>query len=72
LKRELSQAEQRMEAIGQERDALEKQLSQPLSPEDIAQTGRRLKALGDELDQLEARWLELSDTLQSLEQVAAG
>ena len=71
LKRELAQAEQRMEAIGSERSALEQQLSQPLSPDEIAQAGRRLKALGDELGEIEARWLELSDTLQTLEHAAA-
>ncbi len=71
LKRELAQAEARMDAIGSERDALEAQLSQPLPPDEIAQAGRRLKTLGDELEQLEARWLELSDNLQTLEQSAA-
>ncbi|MFD1710850.1 ATP-binding cassette domain-containing protein [Ottowia sp. GY511] len=71
LKRELAQAEARMDAIGGERNALEAQLSQPLPPDEIAQAGRRLKVLGDELEQLEARWLELSDSLQTLEQSAA-
>ena len=60
-----------MDAIGTERGALEAQLSQPLPSDEIAQAGRRLKALGDELDQLEARWLELSDQLQTLEQIPA-
>ncbi|AVO35025.1 ABC-F family ATP-binding cassette domain-containing protein [Ottowia oryzae] len=71
LRRELAQAEERMDAIGTERGALEAQLSQPLPSDEIAQAGRRLKALGDELDQLEARWLELSDQLQTLEQTPA-
>ncbi len=71
LRRELAQAEERMDAIGTERGALEAQLSQPLPSDEIAQAGRRLKALGDELDQLEARWLELSDQLQTLEQAPA-
>ena len=71
LRRELAQAEERMDAIGTERGALEAQLSQPLPSDEIAQAGRRLKALGDELDQLEARWLELSDQLQTLEQIPA-
>ena len=60
-----------MDAIGAERGTLEAQLSQPLPSDEIAQAGRRLKALGDELDQLEARWLELSDQLQTLEQAPA-
>ena len=71
LRRELAKAEERMDAIGTERGALEAQLSQPLPSDEIAQAGRRLKALGDELDQLEARWLELSDQLQTLEQIPA-
>ena len=71
LRRELAKAEERMDAIGAERGTLEAQLSQPLPSDEIAQAGRRLKALGDELDQLEARWLELSDQLQTLEQAPA-
>jgi ATP-binding cassette subfamily F protein 3 len=65
LKKELAQNEQRMEAIEQERSALEAQLSTPLPPAEIAEAGRRLKALADEVAALEERWLELTALLEA-------
>jgi ATP-binding cassette subfamily F protein 3 len=66
LKKELEHNEKRTELLSQERTQLEASLSTPLSPSDIASAGRRLKALNDEIDMLEARWLELSESIESL------
>jgi ATP-binding cassette subfamily F protein 3 len=66
LKRELEQAEQRMAAIENEKNALEQQLSAPLPPAEIADAGRRLKGLADEMAALEERWLELTEQLQAM------
>ena len=71
LKRALQQAEQRMQALGDERSALEQRLSTPLPPADIAEAGRRLKAVGDELDALEDDWLRLSGEIEAIEQATA-
>jgi len=71
LKRALQQAEQRMQALGDERSALEQRLSTPLPPADIAEAGRRLKAVGDELDALEDEWLRLSGEIEAIEQATA-
>ena len=71
LKRALAQAEQRMQALGDERAALEQQLATALPPSEIAEAGRRLKALGDELHALEDDWLRLSGEIEAIEQDAA-
>ena len=71
LKRALAQAEQRMQALGEERAALEQQLAAALPPSEIADAGRRLKALGEELDALEDDWLRLSGEIEAIEQDAA-
>ena len=71
LKRALQQAEQRMQALGDERSALEQRLSTPLPPADIAEAGRRLKAVGDALDALEDEWLRLSGEIEAIEQATA-
>ncbi|MFV0681205.1 ribosomal protection-like ABC-F family protein [Ottowia sp.] len=67
LKRALAQAEQRMQALSDERTDLEQRLSQPMPPEAIAESGRRLKAVGDELAALEDEWLQLSSDIDALE-----
>ena len=70
LKRALSQAEQRMQALGDEQAALEQRLATPLPPADIAEAGRRLKAVGDEIAALEDEWLRLSGEIEAIEQAA--
>ena len=72
LKRALAQAEQRMQALGDERSALEARLAAPLPPAEIADAGRRLKALGDELATLEDDWFRLSGEIEAAELAAAG
>ena len=69
MKKELAQVEQRMAALGTEKESLEAALSGTLTPDDIAQAGRRLKAVTDEIEVCEMRWLELSE---AIEQAAQG
>jgi len=64
MKKELAQVEQRMAALGTEKESLEAALSGTLTPDDIAQAGRRLKAVTDEIEVCEMRWLELSEAIE--------
>jgi ATP-binding cassette, subfamily F, member 3 len=65
LRKELEQNEKRMAALNKEKRVLEDQLSQPASPDSLAESGRRLKAVNEEIEVLEMRWLELSEQLES-------
>ncbi len=66
LRRELQKVESEMEALGNEKTALEMQLTQTMPSADIAQVGRRLKAVGDLLEALEERWLSLSEQIEQV------
>ncbi|HEX5783096.1 MAG TPA: ATP-binding cassette domain-containing protein, partial [Burkholderiaceae bacterium] len=66
-RKELEQADARMQAIHAEQATLEDALTRPMPPADLAQAGRSLKALGDELETLELRWLELSEQIEQAE-----
>ncbi|QIL43869.1 ATP-binding cassette domain-containing protein [Acidovorax sp. HDW3] len=66
-KRELAQVDTRLAALNAEKTTLEERLSQGLAPQDIADCGRRLKACSDEIEALELRWLELSETIEEIE-----
>jgi len=59
-----------MQALDDERAALEQQLATALPPSEIAEAGRRLKALGEELEALEDDWLRLSGEIEAIEQDA--
>ncbi len=65
LKKELEQNEKRMAALSTEKAELETALSQPASPAAMAEAGRKLKAVNDQIDTLEARWLELTERVES-------
>jgi ATP-binding cassette subfamily F protein 3 len=65
LKKELEQNEKRMAALSTEKAELETALSQPASPAAMAEAGRKLKAVNDQIDTLEARWLELTERIES-------
>ena len=69
-KQELAQVEERLAALSAEKNQLEERLTQGLAPAEIAECGKRLKACGDEVDALEERWLELSETIQEIENSA--
>ena len=62
--------EERLAALSAEKNQLEERLTQGLAPAEIAECGKRLKACGDEVDALEERWLELSETIQEIENSA--
>ena len=69
LKAEFKKVEERMAALGSERDQLNEQLCQPaLSAAERAEGTRRVKAVSDELEAVEARWLELGDQIEQLSQ----
>jgi ATP-binding cassette subfamily F protein 3 len=68
-RKELEQADARMQAIQAEQATLEDALTRPMPPADLAQAGRTLKALADELETLELRWLELSEQIEQAEAV---
>ena len=65
LKKELEQNEKRTSALSTDKAALEASLSQPATPAAMAEAGRKLKAVNDEIDTLEARWLELTERIDS-------
>mgnify|MGYP001277145551 FL=1 len=69
-KQELTQVEERLAALSAEKNQLEERLTQGLAPAEIAECGKRLKACGDKVDALEERWLELSETIQEIENSA--
>ncbi len=70
LKKELEQNEKRMAALSQEKSGLEAVLSQQTTPSAMADAGRKLKAINDDIEALEARWLELTDAIESASSVA--
>jgi len=64
LRRALEQAESRMEALNQQKVAIESRLCEPQPSTELAELGRQLKSISDELEQLELQWLELSTELE--------
>jgi ATP-binding cassette subfamily F protein 3 len=69
LKAELAQVEARLAAIGTEQDQLNALLADPASTAaSRVEHGRKLKQLAEENDALEAKWLNLSESLQLLQQ----
>ena len=65
LRKSLDQTEQRLEALTRERATLEATLSEPVAASVLADTGRRLKAVNEDIEALEARWLELTEAIES-------
>ena len=69
LRKALDEIETQLETAEVQRRALETLLATPGTPPDqIVQGGKQLKALSDQTQLLESRWLELSESLQHLEQ----
>ena len=67
LRKELNAIDSRMGTLFEERDALEKRLSEPArAPSDMADNGKRLKLVLLEIETSEARWLELSTQLDEM------
>ncbi len=65
LKRDLQKVDDALAALNHEGKDLENRLSKPLQPADLAQAGKRLKTVQQEIETLEARWLELSQEIES-------
>jgi ATP-binding cassette, subfamily F, member 3 len=65
LKRELQGIDDQLAALNHEGKDLENRLSKPLQPADLAQAGKRLKTVQQEIEALEARWMELSQEIES-------
>jgi ATP-binding cassette, subfamily F, member 3 len=65
LKRELQGIDDQLAALNHEGKDLENRLSKPLLPADLAQAGKRLKAVQQEIEVLEARWMELSQEIET-------
>jgi ATP-binding cassette, subfamily F, member 3 len=65
LKRELQGVDDQLAALNHEGKDLENRLSKPLQPADLAQAGKRLKTVQQEIEALEARWMELSQEIES-------
>ncbi len=66
LRREMEQIDKRLNTLADERTELEAQLAAGVSSTAIAEIGRRLKGIADELEASEARWLSLSEQIESL------
>jgi ATP-binding cassette subfamily F protein 3 len=68
LKKSIEKADAEMNRLQAEKNALELQLTQALSPAAIAETGKQLKTVNQALEELEAQWLAWSEELEKLEQ----
>jgi ATP-binding cassette subfamily F protein 3 len=73
IKQELQRIEARLAAVESEREAIQARIVQgsadsSMSGAQMADAGRTLRALEDETEALEARWLELGEELQAIEQ----
>ena len=67
LKKEIEKIDQRMQALGREKDSLQALLTTSKAPAEIAQTGKRLKAIEQDMEKLEERWLELTTQIEQIE-----
>ena len=67
LKKEIKTLDEQLEKLGAEQSQLHGILAGNPAPEQIAEAGKRLAAVDAKLETAELRWLELSETLQSLE-----
>ncbi len=65
LKRELQGVDDQLATLNHEGKDLENRLSKPLQPADLAQAGKRLKIVQQEIEALEAKWMELSEQIES-------
>jgi ATP-binding cassette, subfamily F, member 3 len=65
LKKELQQVDDQLAILNHEGKDLENRLAKPLQPADLAQAGKRLKTVQQEIEALEAKWLELSQEIES-------
>jgi len=67
IKKKLEKAEKDMAQLNVEKDKLESQLIQPISPSEIAEAGKQLKLVNDQLADLEEQWLAWSAEIEAIE-----
>jgi ATP-binding cassette, subfamily F, member 3 len=65
LKKELQQVDDQLATLNHEGKDLENRLAKPLQPADLAQAGKRLKTVQQEIEALEAKWMALSQEIES-------
>ena len=67
LRKEIAEIDARLLVLGANRKATETGLAATgLTPAQRAEQGKRMKQIGDEIDTLEARWLDVSSQLETL------
>ena len=71
LQKQLEQVEAEMAALNTEKTELETRLCQPMPADEIAAAGKQLKTVQQKLDAAEERWLQLSTSLEELDQAHA-
>ena len=71
LQKQLEQVEAEMAALHTEKTELETRLCQPMTADEIAAAGKQLKTVQQKLDAAEERWLQLSASLEELDQAHA-
>ena len=71
LQKQLEQVEAEMAALNTEKTELETRLCQPMPADAIAAAGKQLKTVQQQLDEAEERWLQLSASLEELDQAHA-
>jgi ATP-binding cassette subfamily F protein 3 len=67
IKKKIEKAEKDMAQLNMEKEKLEGQLIQPISPSEIAEAGRQLKLVNDQLADLEEQWLAWSAEIEAIE-----
>jgi ATP-binding cassette subfamily F protein 3 len=65
LKKELQQVDDQLATLNHEGKDLENRLAKPLQPADLAQAGKRLKTVQQEIEALEAKWMALSQEIET-------
>ncbi|MFM1869819.1 MAG: putative transporter ATP-binding protein YheS [Pseudomonadota bacterium] len=67
IKKKVEKAEKDMADLNRQKSDIETQLSQPISPTEIAQLGKNLKSINDNLASIEEQWLEWVANIDEIE-----
>ena len=67
IKKKIEKAEKDMADLNRQKLDIETQLSQPISPAEIAQLGKNLKLINDNLASIEEEWLEWGANVEEIE-----
>jgi ATP-binding cassette subfamily F protein 3 len=71
IQRDLDKIDTEMAALQLEKDDLEQKLAEAKNPHEIGQAGKRLKKVTSDMAALEARWMALSEQLESTGAIAS-